>query len=114
MSEVPADRREIADTLEALKRELEALVVRGVGAAVGSELARLEATRDELAGLGASHLAERLTRLVDAARGRSPDAAGALLRTWTSLRVFERVLTLDTVAPLLDADGTASDAGDRP
>ncbi len=108
MRDVPAERKEIAATLDALRRELEDLVLRGVGAAVGSDLARLEATRDELAGVGAAHVAERLTTLVREARAHSPGAAAALLRTFTTLRVFERVLTLDTVAPLLDdalADG---------
>ncbi|MCB9689000.1 MAG: hypothetical protein H6735_28415 [Alphaproteobacteria bacterium] len=98
---VPVERLEIADTLEALRRELEELVVRGVRTASSADVARLDGTREELARLGAAHLAERLGTLVDATRADRPEAARALLDAWTTLRVFERVLTLDTVADAL-------------
>lgn len=114
MSSPPAESLEIADTLEAVRRELEGLVVRGLRAAGPADTARLCAMRDELRRAGASHLAERLTELLDRARADDPAAPAALMRTLSSLRVFERVLTLDTLATALESvPGAGADDPDE-
>lgn len=102
---------QVADTVEVVRRELEGLVVRGLRAAAPADLARLAAMRDELGRVGADHLAGDLDRLLALTRADDRGAPAALLRALSTLRVFERVLTLDTVASLLEA---SSGAGDDP
>ncbi|MEQ1501783.1 MAG: hypothetical protein ABMB14_06110 [Myxococcota bacterium] len=109
------DRREICDTIEALRKELDDLVVRGLRTAGPQDLAALDAMTAELRRVGASHLTDRLDRLLAAIRADDRGAAGALLGVQATLRVFERVLTLDTVAGLLDQlAGDDGDDGDDP
>lgn len=100
-------RDEVARTLEIIRSELEGLVVRGVTASGPEHAAALGALRDELGRRDAPHLASRLGELADAlARGERGGAA-LLLRASTTLRVFERVMTLDVAEGLLSelADG---------
>lgn len=108
------ERLEIADTVEAVRRELEGLVVRGLQAAGPADLARLEGLRAELERAGARHLSGRLQVLLDRTRGADRAAPSALMDALSTLRVFERVLTLDTVAALLDdAEPFDSDGGEE-
>jgi hypothetical protein len=97
-------RYEIGDTLLALRKELDELVVRGVRTASPRDLAALEGMHDELERVGARFLAGRIETLLARTRADAPDAAHALLQLLSTLQVFERVLTLDTVALLLADD----------
>jgi hypothetical protein len=92
---------ELRDALDRLQAALDDLVVRGVRAAGPKDFARLAALRDEFRAAGAEHLAGRLTALVDAAKDGDRDAAPALLRSMTSLRLFDRMLTLEVAAAAL-------------
>lgn len=94
---------QVSDTVDAVRRELEGLLVRGLRAVAPQDLARLAAMRDELGRVGASHLAGDLDRLLTLTRADDRGASAALLSALSTLRVFERVLTLDTVAGLLEA-----------
>src|SRR5262245_18408531 len=97
----PDERDEICGTVETLRGELDDLVVRGLRAAGPDDLRTLDGAREELARIGATHLAACTESLLDGIRGDAEDAPTRLQRAQTSLRVFERVLTLDHVGSLL-------------
>jgi hypothetical protein len=92
---------EIAQTVERLEVALEDMTVRGLRAAGPQDLARLRALHEDFQRIGADHLAGRVAALVDAVRNDDRGAAAALLRTQTSLRLFERLLTLEVAAAAL-------------
>lgn len=94
---------EITDTLTRLQAEIEDLAVGGLRAAGPERLGMLEATREDLHRVGALHLAGRLEALAAAIRDDDRGAAPALMRTHASLRVFERLLSLETAAAGLEA-----------
>lgn len=101
----PEERDEICATVETLRGELDDLVVRGLKAAGPDDLRSLEAMRAEFSRIGARHLADGAGGLVDAIRAEDKKASILLLEAQSSLRVFERVLTLDYVANLFDESG---------
>ncbi len=92
---------ELRDALERLQAMADDLVVRGLRAAGPRDIGRLTSLRDELRTAGAEHLAGRLTAVAEALRADDRGAAPALLRALTSLRLFDRMLTLEVVASLL-------------
>jgi len=98
-----ADVDEIVQTVEALDREFTDLVLQGLRAVGAKHLASLESLRQEFERIGVAHLAERIATLVAAIRNDDRSAASALLRGQTSLRVFERLLTVQTVRAALHA-----------
>ncbi len=97
------ERDEVCDVVETLRGELDDLAVRGLRAAGSDDLRTLESAQKEFTRIGAGHLAERTSDLVGAIKSDDVKAAGCLMRAQTSLRVFERVLTLGNVADALDA-----------
>jgi hypothetical protein len=101
MVEVKLDPAEIVQTVERLEGELVDLAIRGLRAVGPQHLASLEALRQEFERIGADHLAGRIATLVGAIRADDRNAAVALLRAQASLRVFERVLTLQAVGGVL-------------
>ena len=104
---------EIAYTLGRVQAELEDLAVGGLRVAGPSRLAALEAMRADLEAMGALHLATRLARLAEAIGGQEREAAVALMQMQASLRVFERVFSLEVVAARLGAlaaDARGADA----
>jgi hypothetical protein len=98
-----SDADEIVQTIGRLEARLEELTVRGLRSAGPEQLAALTALREEFERIGADHLAGRVADLVAALRSDDPKAAAALLRTQASLRVFERILTLEAAAEALRA-----------
>jgi len=86
---------EIIQTIDRLQQCLEELCVRGLRSAGSSDLNGLSALREEFQRIGADHLAGRIAAVIDAIRNDDRSAAAALLRAQASLRVFERILTLD-------------------
>lgn len=94
---------ELRDALDRLHTTLDDLVVRGVRAAGAREITRLESIRDEYRSAGAEDLAARLSALVEAIRADRRDAAPALLRAMTALRLFDRMVTLDVAGQALTA-----------
>jgi hypothetical protein len=95
--------REVAETLDSLRAELDTLTVRGLRSAGPADLARLSAMCDELSRVGAAFLAGRLAELLTRVRADDRGAARTMMQVQSALRVFERVLTLDTNADVLDA-----------
>ncbi len=97
------DVAEVLQTVDRLHTALADLVVRGLRSAGPAQLAPLEALREEFGRIGAEHLAGRLGELLAAVRNDDRGAAAALLRAQTSLRLFERLLTLEHAQELLAA-----------
>jgi hypothetical protein len=90
------DAAEIVHTIERLQTSLEELAVRGLRSAGPQDLKALSSLREEFQRIGAEHLAGRIGVLSDAIRDDDRTAAASLLRAQASLRVFERILTLET------------------
>src|SRR5207247_824756 len=103
---------EIMQTVEHLQQVLENLIVRGLRSTGSQERATLQALREEFDRIGAHHLAGRIGTLYDALQADDRSAAAALLKTQASLRVFERVLTLEVAQSALEH--FAKEAGDEP
>lgn len=103
---------ETLQTLEHLQRVLENLLVRGLNSAGPQELKALSALEEELGRIGAGHLAGKLRELRQCIETDPPAAAPVLLQTQASLRVFERILTLESAAEALArlAQGDKEDA----
>jgi hypothetical protein len=95
------DTDEIMPTVERLRAAFEDLTVRGLRSAGSEHLSMLAALRDEFERVGAEHLAGRITTVIDGIRADDRSAAAALLRAQASLRVFERVLTLEVAGEVL-------------
>lgn len=92
---------EITHTIERLRGELEALAVRGIRAAGPDDVALLKAAGEEFERIGAAHMAERIGDVVQGIEQNDRAAAAALLRAQTSLRLFDRVLTLEVAEAAL-------------
>jgi hypothetical protein len=96
-----AETEEIMQTVERLQGAFEELAVRGLRSAGPQQLAALEALREEFERVGAGHLAGRVAAVIQAVRNDDRSAAAALLRAQASLRVFERMLTLEVAGAVL-------------
>jgi hypothetical protein len=92
---------EIAQTIDRLQGAFEDLTVRGLRSAGLRDLATLRAVREEFERIGADHLAGRIAEVIRAIEAHDRMAARALLRAQASLRVFERILTLQVAAGAL-------------
>lgn len=86
---------EIQQLVRHVQGVLEVLVTRGLRSAGPGERNTLRTLTDELTRIGAGHLAERTRSLQDAIDSDAADGPGRLLRAQASLRLFERVLTLE-------------------
>jgi hypothetical protein len=104
---------EIVQTVDLLQREFEDLAMRGLRLTSPQQVAKLEMLRTECQRIGADHLAGRIGGLLEAIRNNDREAAAELLRAQSSLRVFERILTLQSVAALLQnqSEPEGSEAG---
>lgn len=96
-----SETNEILQTVDQLHGLLGDLIVRGLRSTTEAQWTPLAALRDEFDRIGAGHLAGRIQALLDAVRQDDPSAAAALLRAQTSLRLFERILTLECASELL-------------
>lgn len=103
---------ELRDAIDRLHAALDDLAVRGLRATGPQELARLTALRDEFRGAGAEHIAERLNTILEAVRADDRAAAAALLRAMTSVRLFDRMLTLEVAAGVMTASITEESSDD--
>src|SRR5258708_2543923 len=92
---------EILQAVDRLHAVLADLIVRGLRSVGPAQTAPLQSLREEFERVGASHLSGRIAALLDAVAREDRTAAAALLRTQTSLRLFERILTLERAADLL-------------
>jgi hypothetical protein len=97
------ETEEIIQTISRLQEAFEDLAVRGLRSAGPRDLATLRAVREEFERIGADHLAGRIAEVVRAIEAHDRSAAKALLHAQASLRVFERILTLEIAAGALQA-----------
>jgi hypothetical protein len=109
-SELVHEIAELREALDRLHTALEDLVVRGLRAAGPQQLAKLEALRDEFRDAGAGHIAGRLETAIESVRADNPGAAGEVLRAMTAIRLFDRMLTLEVAATLLQLDASGDEA----
>ncbi len=84
---------DITETIRQLREALDKLGVRGLYACAETDVAMLAEAQRIFADIGAAYLAERLSRLLAAIRDQNPAAGRALLDCFSSLHVFERLLT---------------------
>ncbi|MBX9695744.1 MAG: hypothetical protein K2Z81_25390 [Cyanobacteria bacterium] len=96
------DTEEVAYTLEHLRTVLENLVVKGLGSTTADQISSLSAIREECERIGAYYLSESIATVVNSIQNGSNTAAGALMKTQATVRVFERVLTLENAAERLE------------
>ncbi len=120
VTELPADvvvrtaregwRADACSTLETLEGALEDLVVRGLSACGPDDVRVLGAAAAALDDAGAAHVAGKIQALLLKQQGGDKGAARALMELMVSLRVFERVLTVEGIADVLadDVDDAAS------
>src|SRR5579862_1623622 len=86
---------EIQHVVEHLQGVLENLITRGLRAGGSAERNALATLGDEFTRIGAGHLAERVSALRESLENDDPGGPNLLLKTQASLRLFERVLTLE-------------------
>jgi hypothetical protein len=84
-----------------LQKEIEALCIRGIRAITSEQLNWLRNSRDRLRELGAEFLAEKISRLLSSIDSDEKNAPSRLLDLLTTVRVFERTLTLKITADKL-------------
>lgn len=92
---------EIMLTVQHLQSTFEDLAVRGLRSVGSEQMNVLSSIHEELDRIGAAHLAGRVSNLIDCIRQNDRSAAPALMRAQASLRVFERILTLESAHALL-------------
>jgi hypothetical protein len=105
---------EIVQTIDRLRGAFEDLAVRGLRSAGPQELATLRAVREEFERIGADHLAGRIAAVIRGVENGDRSAARALLQAQASLRVFERILTLEVAGHTLQAMVAEAAAEDAP
>jgi hypothetical protein len=93
-----AEVEEIASTLENLRARMVDLVVRGLASVGPADLSTLEALTDSYERQGLAHITARLRTMLHAITSDARNAPVALLSAYTSLHVFERVLSLEAAA----------------
>jgi len=96
---------EVLDVLARIRGILEDVAVRGLAASTSRELEQLEAEAATLERSGAAHLADSLRKLAAGLRATTPASGAELLKAATSLRLFDRLLTLETVGEQLSTLG---------
>ncbi len=96
------DTQEVAYTLEHLRTVLENLVVKGLGSASVEQVSSLTSIREECERIGAYYLSESVANVVEGIQSGSNTAAGALMKAQATLRVFERILTLENASGYLE------------
>ena len=89
---------EVGREADTVRSEIEQLYVRGLASSTPQERKRLSDLALEWERLGAGHVAERLLSAMKKADADAKDAPQALLSAYTSLHVFERVLSLEAAA----------------
>ncbi len=94
---------EIQQLLDHVQSTLENLITRGLRAASSAERNTLTTLAAELMRVGAGHLAERIGSLNEAIEHDRAEGPVRLLQAQASLRLFERVLTLEVASGSLGA-----------
>lgn len=96
------DTKEIALTLEHLRSVFEQLVMRGLGSASPDQINTLRSIREECEKIGAYYLAKSVGTVLDGIHSDPRAGAKALMSAQAALRVFDRILTLETAKASLE------------
>lgn len=96
------DVAEVMETLQRLRYEFEDIAVGGTRAVGLDRVTALRAMQAECERIGATHIAQRLTQLATAIEDGDRSAAEHLMKAQASVRVFERMLTLESASTALD------------
>src|SRR5262249_51155244 len=110
----PMEAGEIAQTIYRLQSAFRDLALRGLRSAGPPGLAPLRPVREECERLGADYVAGRIAEVGRAIEAHDRSAARALVQAQASLRVFERILTLEIAAGVLQAMVDGKPAGEAP
>jgi hypothetical protein len=114
------DTTEIVQTIDHLQRTFEDLMIRGLKAAGPSEVNTLSNIQEECERIGAYHLAGRVEAILEEINKGGRSGARALMRAQVSLRMFDRILTLEhaqltlsqgLMPPVQELDAALSAAG---
>lgn len=89
---------EVGQEAETVRSEIEQLFVRGLAASTPAQRKNLAVLAEEWERLGAGHVSSRLLAALHKADKDAKDAPAALLSAYTSLHVFERVISLEAAA----------------
>ena len=92
---------EVLETLERIVHEFEDLAVGGLRALGPERVTSLRAMAAEFSRIGVLHISDRLQQLADAIDEGDRSAAEKLMRAQSSVRMFERMLTLETATVAL-------------
>jgi hypothetical protein len=107
------DREEVVQTIQRLQSTFEDLSVRGLRTVGGEQLKMLSSLHEELNRIGAAHIAGCLEAVIAGIKNDDRSSARALMKAQASLRVFERILTLETVeSKMSQVFGHADSGGD--
>ncbi|QDT48949.1 hypothetical protein [Symmachiella dynata] len=85
----------ILSTVLQVHREVEAAGFRGIAVISAEQLNWLRNTLTAIEEMGAEFLAQRLRRFIESAEQQDKHAGARLLELLTTLRLFERALTLE-------------------
>jgi hypothetical protein len=94
---------EIATTIETLRSHMIDLVVRGLASVSAGDLSAIRVLTEACDKSGMAHLTGRLETVTRAIANDAKAAPSALLSAYTSLHVFERVLSLEVAASTWEA-----------
>lgn len=108
---ITLETQEIVHTIEQLQNAFEELTVRGLRSAGSEQLKKLESLKEEMERIGAAHMAHRIEVVIEGIQKDDRKAAAALMRAQATLRVFERVLTLETIDGIFSRICAGEDAG---
>ena len=100
--------------LEQLKTEMEAIGARGVRSLASDQLHWLQHTQKSLASMGAGFLACKLQRFIDSLETADGGAAERFLDLLTTIRVFQRTLTIESVHTAMQLALEATASPDQP
>lgn len=88
---------ELSRVLARLQQEVEAIGTRGLRAVSNEQLAWLRHTSESIGAMGAEFMSSRIRSFLEAQQAGRDDSARCFLELLTTLRVFERVLTLEVI-----------------
>jgi len=102
MTQLYPECDELRVNIERLRALLDNLVVRGLRACGGDELAQLRSYTEHLERVGAGHVATALSELYEQVEKADRASVATLLTAQTSVRLLERLLTLRVVRGRFD------------
>ena len=87
--------QEVAFTIEQVQQLFRDLTVGGLLTADTEKINTLRTLYEEFSKIGAPHIAENLKALLGAIEANSRESAVLLMRAQASIRLFDRILTLE-------------------